>query len=31
MTKNNDLYQCEDLKVLVKEIYILDINIKKII
>ena len=30
MTKNNDLYQCEDLKILVKEIYILDINIKKI-
>ena len=30
MTKNNDLHQCEDLKILVKEIYILDINIKKI-
>src|SRR6476661_3083695 len=27
MTKNNDLHQCEDLKILVKEIYILDINI----
>src|SRR4051795_2585898 len=30
MTKNNDLHQCEDLKILVKEISILDINIKKI-
>ena len=30
MTKNYDLHQCEDLKILVKEIYILDINIKKI-
>jgi tRNA threonylcarbamoyladenosine modification (KEOPS) complex Cgi121 subunit len=30
MTKNNDLHQCDDLKILVKEIYILDINIKKI-
>jgi tRNA threonylcarbamoyladenosine modification (KEOPS) complex Cgi121 subunit len=30
MTKNNDLHQCEDLKILVKEIYILDINIKEI-
>jgi hypothetical protein len=30
MTKNNSLYQFEDLKILVKEIYTLDNNIKRI-
>jgi tRNA threonylcarbamoyladenosine modification (KEOPS) complex Cgi121 subunit len=30
MTKNNDLYQFEELKILVKEFYALDSNVKRI-